>query len=285
MNARMSGWVGGVLIGMAAALLLWLNGRIAGISGIVNAVTGAASSDRGWRVAFLLGLMLAGGGTMRWFAVGEPHRQGYPVILLVVGGLLVGFGTRMGSGCTSGHGVCGLGRLSLRSLARGADLHGRRDGDGVRDAPLAGMVGMNARWFAALFSGALFGVGLAISGMTDPRVVQGFLDIFGQFDPTLILVLGAAVGVTVIAFRWILRLPKPRFAPGFELPATQRIDRRLIVGAGIFGIGWGLVGYCPGPALVGLAGGVHEVLWFVPAMLVGAVACRLMETRVRQETD
>lgn len=133
---------------------------------------------------------------------------------------------------------------------------------------------MDTRWFAALVSGAIFGLGLAISGMTDPRVVQGFLDVSGRFDPTLIFVLVGAVGVTMIAFHFVLGLPKPLLDSRFQLPANKHVDRQLVVGAGIFGIGWGLAGYCPGPALVNLAAGFHEALYFVPAMVVGGLAYR-----------
>jgi hypothetical protein len=108
---------GGVLIGLAATLLLWLNGRVAGVSGILNGVLFRKSGDVSWRVMFLLGLMLAAGGYVA-FVPGAPQpRADAAPVLLVVAGVLVGFGTRMGNGCTSGHGVCGLGRLSLRSLA------------------------------------------------------------------------------------------------------------------------------------------------------------------------
>lgn len=104
---------GGVLIGLAATLLYGLLGRIAGISGILNSAV-EERADRGWRVAFLLAMVIAAGG---WFAVaGVAPRSGFPLAWLVAGGLLVGFGTRLGSGCTSGHGICGLSRLSKRSL-------------------------------------------------------------------------------------------------------------------------------------------------------------------------
>lgn len=111
-----SALIGGALIGAAASLLYLLNGRIAGISGIVNGVIKPAVGDVGWRVAFLAGLVA--GSLVFVFAVPLPFtpREGFPVPLLVLAGFLVGFGTRMGSGCTSGHGVCGLARLSPRSL-------------------------------------------------------------------------------------------------------------------------------------------------------------------------
>ena len=116
----MSGWftalLGGALIGIAATLLLWSIGRVAGISGIVNGIGSASRGDRAWRIAFILGMMSAGALVLQ-FVPAPPRMQTGATSLLLIAGFLVGFGTRMGSGCTSGHGVCGLGRLSWRSLA------------------------------------------------------------------------------------------------------------------------------------------------------------------------
>ena len=130
------------------------------------------------------------------------------------------------------------------------------------------------RVLAALFSGALFGIGLAISRMTDPTVVLGFLDMFGDFNPALAFVLGGAVGTTTIAFRLVLNRSKPVLADEFQIPVACVVDRPLLVGAAIFGVGWGLAGYCPGPALVGVAGGVTTAMVFLPAMLLGALVHR-----------
>lgn len=117
MNTWMSALLGGVLIGMAATLLLWLTGRIAGISGMLGGVLLPKRGEIAWRLAFLIGLVGAGAAWL-WSVPGAyVPRHGFPPLLLVVAGVLVGIGTRMGNGCTSGHGVCGLGRLSLRSLA------------------------------------------------------------------------------------------------------------------------------------------------------------------------
>ena len=116
MNVWMSALAGGVLIGVAATLLLWLTGRIAGISGILGGVVMPRRGEVAWRVAFLLGLVGAGAAWLWWVPGAYAPRQGFPPVLLVITGVLVGFGTRMGNGCTSGHGVCGLGRLSPRSL-------------------------------------------------------------------------------------------------------------------------------------------------------------------------
>lgn len=117
MNSWLLALAGGVLIGIAATLLLWLTGRIAGISGILGGVVMPRSGEVTWRAAFLIGLIGAGAAYL-WLVPGAyTPRQDFPPLLLVIAGLLVGFGTRMGNGCTSGHGVCGLGRLSTRSLA------------------------------------------------------------------------------------------------------------------------------------------------------------------------
>lgn len=132
---------------------------------------------------------------------------------------------------------------------------------------------------AALLSGALFGLGLAVSGMTDPLRILGFLDIAGDFDPALLFVLGGAVATTLVLFRFVLKRPAPVFADSFRLSSLRTLDRPLLAGAGLFGIGWGLAGYCPGPALVGLGVASAEALWFVPAMLGGMLLHRLVRGR------
>lgn len=130
------------------------------------------------------------------------------------------------------------------------------------------------RVLAALLAGALFGAGLAVSRMADPQVVLGVLDLFGHFDPTLMVVLGGAVGTTLIGFRVVLRRQRPLLSAEFQVPTSQAIDRPLILGAALFGIGWGLAGYCPGPVLVALSAGVWTALVFVPAMIVGSLIQR-----------
>jgi len=138
---------------------------------------------------------------------------------------------------------------------------------------------MNTRVLAALASGALFGLGLAMSGMTDPRRVLGFLDVLGDFDPSLLFVLGGAVATTLVLFRYVLRRPNPVLGGEFQLPTTKPVDRQLLAGATVFGVGWGIAGYCPGPVLVGLGALSAEALWFVPAMIAGAVVHRLTNGR------
>jgi hypothetical protein len=129
---------------------------------------------------------------------------------------------------------------------------------------------MKTAWIAAAGAGALFGAGLAISGMTDRQVVLGFLDLAGDWNPTLLAVMGGAVAVTAIAFRIVLRKPAPACGGEFRVPKSNAIDGRLMAGAAIFGAGWGLAGFCPGPALVGAAAGLADAWVFVPAMLAGS---------------
>ena len=133
------------------------------------------------------------------------------------------------------------------------------------------------RHLAALGAGAIFGLGLAVSEMVNPLKVKAFLDVAGDWDPSLTLVMGGAVMVSFIAFRLTLRRPKPILATRFELPTRRNIDRRLVGGAAVFGVGWGLVGLCPGPALSALIYGDVESAIFVVAMLIGlAVGPRLL---------
>lgn len=126
----------------------------------------------------------------------------------------------------------------------------------------------------ALFAGLLFGLGLAISQMVDPTRVLGFLDVAGTWDPTLLFVLGGAVGVTVISFRFILRQPTPFFASKFSLPTKTDIDRPLIVGSALFGIGWGIAGYCPGPGITALVLGSWNPVLFVISLTAGSLLCK-----------
>ena len=121
----------------------------------------------------------------------------------------------------------------------------------------------------ALLAGLLFGAGLAASGMNDSNVVQGFLDVSGDWNPSLMFVMAAALMVTIPGFQYFLRR-KPILAQGFKLTTLKNIDRQLVIGAIIFGVGWGLVGLCPGPAIAALGYLNWEGFIFVLAMLTGA---------------
>ncbi len=128
--------------------------------------------------------------------------------------------------------------------------------------------------FAALASGLVFGAGLALAGMTNPAKVLAFLDIAGAWDPTLALVMGSALAVNAAAYALTRRRAKPLLAETFALPTRSDLDARLLGGAALFGIGWALVGLCPGPALASLARGESEVWVFAAAMAVGMLASR-----------
>ncbi|MFT5604996.1 MAG: putative membrane protein YedE/YeeE [Paracoccaceae bacterium] len=123
--------------------------------------------------------------------------------------------------------------------------------------------------FAALLSGLLFGAGLAVSGMLIPDKVLNFLDIAGHWDPSLALVMGGAILVTLPGYFLVTKRERPLFAKGFSVPLTRAIDGRLIGGAALFGVGWGLSGLCPAPSLVNITSGLSAVLVFVAAMLAG----------------
>lgn len=133
---------------------------------------------------------------------------------------------------------------------------------------------MIIRCLISLLAGALFGLGLAIAQMTNPQKVLAFLDVAGNWDPSLVMVMGAAVLITALGFRMVLRGPAPLLDTRFHLPTMTRPDARLLLGAALFGVGWGLSGYCPGPALATVLAGNHEAWVFVPAMLVGGLLHR-----------
>lgn len=132
------------------------------------------------------------------------------------------------------------------------------------------------RLLPPLVSGLLFGAGLTLSGMTDPRRVRGFLDFFGNWDPTLAFVMGGAVIVMALAWRLRSRMAAPVFGEKFSMPDRTDIDPRLIIGSALFGIGWGIAGLCPGPAVASLALAPMDVLPFVLAMLAGMGLHRLL---------
>jgi len=121
----------------------------------------------------------------------------------------------------------------------------------------------------ALLAGLVFGLGLSLGGMTQPAVVLGFLDLFGAWDPRLVFVMGGAVLTTAIGYRLVFRRGRPLFESDFQLPMAKRFDARLIVGSALFGTGWGIAGYCPGPALASLGGGAPSLLVLVATMVAG----------------
>lgn len=135
----------------------------------------------------------------------------------------------------------------------------------------------------ALLAGLLFGVGLILSGMTDPAKVLGFLDLAGAWDPSLAFVMGGAILVGSLAFPFATKRSKSILGDVLRLPMITQIDRRLVLGSLTFGVGWGLAGYCPGPALASLAQGGTKSLCFFIAMLAGMALFELFE-RIKTES-
>jgi len=128
----------------------------------------------------------------------------------------------------------------------------------------------------AMVAGLIFGVGLILSGMTDPSKVIGFLDLAGRWDPSLAFVMGGAISVGVVAFRFARGREKSLLGDVMRVSTARQVDRRLILGSLAFGVGWGLAGYCPGPALASVARGGTQPLLFVAAMLAGMAVYEIL---------
>ncbi|MFV2054130.1 DUF6691 family protein [Aliiroseovarius sp. YM-037] len=125
------------------------------------------------------------------------------------------------------------------------------------------------RPFFGFLTGLVFGLGLILSGMSNPAKVLNFLDVFGRWDPSLAFVMGGASLTTFVGYRLVWRRPTPSLMPSFDIPTSTTIDRKLLGGAAVFGIGWGIGGFCPGPAWTALPMMTPGALAFVPAMLAG----------------
>ncbi len=133
--------------------------------------------------------------------------------------------------------------------------------------------------FSSLLAGLVFGLGLIVSGMADPAKVLGFLDLSGAWDPSLALVMAGAVAVSALAFAVAKNRTVSFLGSAMRLPSSRDIDRRLVIGSVVFGFGWGVAGFCPGPGLVTLGAGEIKALVFVVSMLVGMGAFELLERR------
>ncbi|MBX3130940.1 MAG: YeeE/YedE family protein [Polyangiaceae bacterium] len=132
-----------------------------------------------------------------------------------------------------------------------------------------------------LLIGLVFGLGLVLSGMTQPAKVIAFLDVTGQWDPSLAFVMVGAISTHWLLYRFIMKRPSPLLASAYAIPSRQRIDARLLGGSALFGVGWGLGGYCPGPGLASAGALSGQALLFVGAMLAGMGVFELVEARRR----
>ena len=137
-----------------------------------------------------------------------------------------------------------------------------------------------SKLIVALISGIIFGLGLSLSQMINPDKVQGFLDIAGNWDPSLAFVMMGALAVTLISFRWVLKRPHPLLESGFHITHKTAIDKPLVLGALIFGTGWGMSGYCPGPAVAGLGLGNLESLVMVGSIYAGFFSQRYIAQKL-----
>lgn len=131
----------------------------------------------------------------------------------------------------------------------------------------------------ALVTGLLFALGLGISGMTQPHVVRSFLDVFGNWDLSLMGVMIGAIGIHAVAYRFIIKRPSPILDVTFQIPTKKSIDWRLILGAALFGLGWGWTGICPGPGIVSLASGEMAFYYFVGSMLLGMKVFQFLDRK------
>jgi uncharacterized membrane protein YedE/YeeE len=136
------------------------------------------------------------------------------------------------------------------------------------------------RLFFSYLSGLVFGIGISISGMANPAKVLNFFDVAGTWDPSLAFVMGGALIVTFIGYRFVLKRPAPTFASSFQLPTRRDLDLPLLGGSAVFGIGWGIAGFCPGGALPALGTGNPNVFIFTAALLAGILAAKLVQAAI-----
>ena len=268
---------GGVTIGLAAAALVLLAGRTLGVSGIFYGALTGRGPEFAWRAAFLLGLLAAPTVLTIFFTPTPPN---------------IDMPWTQARGCWPPRRIrhafgFWLHERSwhLRALAfvsaifgRDADFYVRRLRHGVCRPSSRRLKGATMRPFILFVVGLVFGMGLYISGMTQPSKVQGFLDIFGHWDPSLAFVMAGAVAVGLVAFSIAKRRSRTFLGDELRLPPISKIDAPLVVGSFIFGVGWGLSGICPGPGIFNVGFFDLPALVFVVSMAAGMVMERLVMT-------
>ena len=291
--------LGGLLVGGVAVTRLASFGKVTGISGMLNGAStykskGSSASDameRLYRVVFVLGIAKGGSVCYKLLPSAFMDWNHLPMQRVLLGGFLVGLGTSIGNGCTSGHGVCGISSMRVRSItatmafmATGAftavatntaalyppfvnkndmDMSLKTFAAGSASCALIYISGlfvkgynnnaikMSFNFAAEFLMGCTFAAGMAVSNMSMNSATISFLDV-RTWNPALMFVMGGAIGLSAPLFYFIKSRGVPNVADKFDLPSSQIIDLPLLLGSAIFGVGWGYVGVCPGPALTNL---------------------------------
>jgi len=326
----LSGFIGGLLIGIASTIHLLLKGRVTGMSGIFNGMITLDESIT-WKSSIFSGLLFTSSIAYYIFGFGEVTNEVYlfdspewfnkrsRTELIMLAGFLVGFGTKLGNGCTSGHGVCGLPRFSIRSLAAVVtfmltafimanisyytfedaheEIFSLQSEDSV-DCFVHWAVGVsvlillvnilrNKKGYQGVIEiiisfavGVIFSLGLLVSGMARKSKVLGFLTFNKHWDPALMFVMGGAVMLNLLTFYYIMRKrQKPVFGEKLNIPSNKKIDLKLVMGAALFGLGWGLGGICPGPAMVITPIYFKSMIQFMISMATGQYFAKHVEEK------
>ena len=329
---------GGALMALASTLHLYLNGKITGISGAIFRCI--SLTDFSYNFAFITGMLFMSSLVKVLFnPMAPPAEIDSPVFMetppkfvgdlsligFIIAGFLVGFGAKMGNGCTSGHGVCGIPRLSKRSIVAISlfmifgifmatfryyipFLRPSSYAFNVWESSFIdiGMLvlscfGFGANAFKVFKSGnkdklrdisisfcvgALFCFGLLESGMLQRHVVVEFLTLGKVWNYQLAFVLGAAVGINLITFNYILKkTTRPKFRETYDLPTKTEVDNKLCVGAAIFGLGWGMAGICPGPAVIACYLYCPQILAFCIFLCLGMYIENLIDDKIADKIN
>jgi uncharacterized membrane protein YedE/YeeE len=331
-SEMLNAFYGGVLIALASSFNLLLKGRITGISGILFGVVTPQNEGFFWKISFLTGLLFASNYfylfDSSYFESFSNFKDNFSLIGFLISGFLVGFGTKLGNGCTSGHGVCGIPRLSKRSILAclvfcclgsvianlsflypnfltkigDSDFIGEKFvvGDDLKKIFMIVYTSITIILFGVVIfmkkkisdflisylTGIIFSSGLVISGMVKRSKVINFLKFSSEWDPSLLIVLLTAVGINLLLFYLIIQVKKtPVFGQKMELPTKINIDWPLVIGSGIFGLGWGLSGLCPGPLLANILNYSPYTLFFLVTLVMGQFMAVFVENRIKAAAD